>query len=293
MTFEKKKFWMYIVFTFIIGWILQVVASIFALQGKMMLFSPILSIAMFAPLVSAFIAKLDVKAVGWKPQIKKNFKYYIICWFMPALITLVGAAWFYIVMPGRLDLSGSYIIAQYGEEMAQQLSSAGLTPMLFVAVTAVQAITYAPAINMVFAAGEEAGWRGVMYPILKDKYGTTKGRVIGGIIWGAWHWPVMVLAGYEYGLVYWGAPFVGMAMFCLCCVVMGILLDWTYEKTNTIWAPSIAHGAFNAIATAPLMLLNMEYADQQILGPAPIGIVAMVPMIVLAVLISFKTTKSK
>ena len=51
--------------------------------------------------------------------------------------------------------------------------------------------------------------------------------------------------------------------------------------------------AFNAIATAPLMLLNMEYADQQILGPAPIGIVAMVPMIVLAVLISFKTTKSK
>lgn len=293
MTFEKKKFWVYIVFTFIIGWILQVVASILALQGKMMLFASILSVAMFAPLVSAFIAKLDVKAVGWKPQIKKNFKYYIICWFIPAVITLVGAVWFYIVMPGRLDLSGSYIIAQYGEETAQQLSSAGLTPMLFAAVTAVQAITYAPAINMVFAAGEEAGWRGVMYPMLKDKYGTTKGRVIGGIIWGAWHWPVMVLAGYEYGLVYWGAPFVGMAMFCLCCVVMGILLDWTYKKSNSIWAPSLAHGAFNAIATAPLMLLNVEYADQQILGPAPIGIVAMVPMIVLAVLISVKTTKSK
>ena len=293
MIFEKKRFSVYIIFTFAIGWVLQVVASVFTLQGKMMLFSPILSIAMFAPLLAALIAKADVKNIGWKPYVKKNFKYYLLCWFMPAVITLSGAALFYIIMPGRLDLSGSYMIAQYGEEMAQQLSSAGLTPMLFVAVTAVQAISYAPLINMLFAAGEEAGWRGVMYPMLKDKYGTSKGRVVGGIIWGAWHWPVMVLAGYEYGLVYWGAPFVGMAMFCLCCVVMGILLDWTYEKTNSIWAPSIAHGAFNAIVTAPLMLLNMEYADQQILGPAPIGIVAMVPMIVLAVLISFKTTKSK
>jgi len=293
MIFEKKRFSVYIIFTFAIGWILQVVASIFALQGKMMLFSPILSVAMFAPLLAALIAKSDIKNIGWKPYVKKNFKYYLFCWFMPAVITLSGAALFYIIMPGRLDLSGSYMIAQYGEEMAQQLSSAGLTPMLFVAVTAVQAISYAPLINMLFAAGEEAGWRGVMYPMLKDKFGTTKGRIVGGIIWGAWHWPVMVLAGYEYGLVYWGAPFVGMAMFCLCCVVMGILLDWTYEKTNSIWAPSIAHGAFNAIATAPLMLLNMEYADQQILGPAPIGIVAMVPMIVLAVLISVKTTKSK
>ena len=76
MTFEKKKFSVYIVFTFIIGWALQIVASTFALQSKMMLFAAVLSIAMFAPLVSALIAKLDVKNVGWKPQIKKNFKYY-------------------------------------------------------------------------------------------------------------------------------------------------------------------------------------------------------------------------
>ncbi|MBE6887281.1 MAG: CPBP family intramembrane metalloprotease [Ruminococcaceae bacterium] len=293
MTFEKKKFSVYIVFTFIIGWALQIVASTFALQSKMMLFAAVLSIAMFAPLVSALIAKLDVKNVGWKPQIKKNFKYYIVCWFMPAAVSLIGAALFYIVMPGRLDLSGSYIVAQYGEEMVQQLGNEGLTPVLFAAVTAVQAITYAPVINMIFAAGEEAGWRGVMYPMLKDRLGTNKGRIAGGIIWGAWHWPVMILAGYEYGLVYWGAPFVGMAMFCICCVVMGILLDWTYEKTGSIWAPSLAHGAFNAIATAPLMLLNMEYADQQIIGPAPIGIIAMIPMILLAVLVSIETTKSK
>jgi len=293
MIFEKRKFTIYIIFTFIIGWALQIAASIFALQGKMVLFSPLLSLAMFAPLLAAFIAKADVKSVGWKPQIKKNFKYYLICWFMPAAVTLAGAALFYIVMPNRLDLSGSYFTAQMGEAAVQQLADVGITPVLYVFIGLLQSISYAPAINMIFAAGEEAGWRGVMYPMLKDKYGTTKGRIIGGVIWGVWHWPVMVLAGYEYGLVYWGAPFLGMALFCLCCVVMGILLDWTYQKTNSIWAPSIAHGAFNAVATLPMIVLNVNYINQMTVGPAPIGIVAMMPMIVIAVLVCKNTTKSK
>ncbi|MBR2029230.1 MAG: CPBP family intramembrane metalloprotease [Oscillospiraceae bacterium] len=289
MNFDNKKFKVYIAFTFIIGWALQIAASIFAVKGQMMLFSPILSIAMFAPLAAAFIAKADVKNIGWKPQIKKNIKMYLVCWFMPAVLTVLGAVLFYAVMPDRLDLSGGYIAAQVGEAVMQQMTAMGITPLLYVLIGFVQSVTYAPAVNAVFAVGEEAGWRGVMYPMLKDKYGTNKGRVIGGIIWGAWHWPVMVLAGYEYGLVYWGAPFVGMALFCFCCVVLGIVMDWTYEKTSSIWAPAIAHGAFNAVATLPAMLLNTEYADQMILGPAPIGIIAMIPMIVYALMISRKS----
>ena len=288
MNFDNKKFKVYIAFTFIIGWVLQIVASIFAIKGQMMLFAPVLSVTMFAPLVASFIAKADLKSLGWKPQIKKNIKMYIVCWFMPAVLTVLGAALFYAIMPNRLDLSGSYIAAQMGEAVVQQMAAVGITPVLYMVIGFVQCITYAPIVNAIFAVGEEAGWRGVMYPMLKDKYGTNKGRVIGGIIWGAWHWPVMVLAGYEYGLVYWGAPFAGMALFCLCCVVLGIVMDWTYEKTDSIWAPAIAHGAFNAVGTLPAMLLNTEYADQMILGPAPIGIIAMIPMIVVAVMISRK-----
>lgn len=293
MIFEKKKFTVYIIVTFTVGWIIQIAASIFALGGNMAIFSPLLSLAMFAPLLAAVAAKADVKHIGWKPNIKGNVKYYLLSWFMPAVITVTGAVLFYIIMPNRLDTSAAYLTAQVGEATVQQLAAMGITPFVYMAIGLVQSVTYAPVINMLFAVGEEAGWRGVMYPMLKDKYGANKGRVLGGIIWGAWHWPVMVLAGYEYGLIYWGAPFVGMAMFCLCCVVMGILLDWTYEKTNSIWAPAIAHGALNAVAALPVILLNLEYADQMILGPSPMGIVAMIPMILLALLICNNTTKSK
>ena len=34
-----------------------------------------------------------------------------------------------------------------------------------------------------------------MYPILKDCFGITRGRLLGGAIWGVWHWPIMLLAG--------------------------------------------------------------------------------------------------
>ncbi len=290
MKFDKKKFNIYIIFTFVIGWILQVTASIFAIQGKMILFSPILSLAMFAPLVSVFISRIDIKNIGWKPQIKKNIKIYAVCWFAPALLTVLGAVLFFLIMPNRLDMSGGYLTAQLGEQAVQQLAESGITPITYVMIGLVQCITYAPAVNMIFALGEESGWRGVMYPMLEDKYGLTKGSIIGGIIWGVWHWPVMLLAGYEYGLVYWGAPFVGMALFCLFCVVGGILLDWVYRKTNSIWAPSIAHGAINAAASLPVILLNIKYANQMIIGPSPIGIVAMIPMIILAV-IALKNNK--
>ena len=57
MNFDNKKFKVYIAFTFIIGWVLQIVASIFAIKGQMMLFAPVLSVTMFAPLVASFIAK--------------------------------------------------------------------------------------------------------------------------------------------------------------------------------------------------------------------------------------------
>ena len=292
MRFDKKKFIIYLVLAFVIGWSIQLVASMFALQGNTVMFQALVSFTMFAPLVAALIARAGVKKVGWKPQIKKNFKMYLICIAVPVVTTVAGAALFYLVMPGRLDLSGSYLVATLGETAYQQMVDAGITPVLYVAIGIVQSVTFAPILNMFFAVGEEAGWRGVMYPMLKDRYGTTKGRVIGGIIWGAWHWPIMVLAGYEYGLEYWGAPFFGMALFCVCCVVLGIVMDWTYEKTDSIWAPSLAHGAFNAAATVPIILLNVDYINQQIIGPAPVGLIGMIPMAVFVVLVCRKTTNS-
>ncbi len=293
MKFEKKIFIKYIIFVFVIAWILQISASFMLYKGNGLAYTGLLSISMFAPMAALLLSGGKLKALGWKPRFKANIKYILLAWFMPAVVTALGGALYYALMPNRLDLSGGYIAAQYGEQMMQSLQQSGITPAVFMLISVAQAVSYAPVVNMLFALGEEAGWRGFMYPMLKDKFGTTQGRIIGGIIWGAWHWPVMILAGYEYGRGYFGEPFLGMALFCVCTVFMGILLDWLYEKSDCIWLPSLAHGAFNAVAVLPMLVLDVRYLNQLTLGPASIGAISMIPMAILAIVASINTTKSK
>lgn len=293
MKYDKKKFTHYIILTFALGWALQILASVAYKNGSPSAFSQILSFSMFAPFVAVLLSKISVKESGLKLKIKGNILMILSAWFAPALLTALGALIYFLVMPNRLDLNFSYVTLSYTEEMLQQIYDAGYTIPSLIALQALQAVSWAPIINGVFAFGEEIGWRGAMYPMLKEKFGVNKGRIIGGIIWGIWHWPVMILAGYEYGFDYWGFPIVGMLLFCIFTTVFGIFLDAIYEKSDCIWLPSVAHGALNAIATLPLMAINPIYANEMILGPAPVGIIAMMPMIVLALIICLKNKKAK
>ena len=47
--------------------------------------------------------------------------------------------------------------------------------------------------------------------------------------------------------------------------------------------PSLAHGAINGFAAVPLLFLNPDYLDKLTVGPAPIGIIGMLPMLIWAV----------
>ena len=169
----------------------------------------------------------------------------------------------------------------------EQFEAQGITIPMYLLITSVQAVTIAPFMNMFVALGEEVGWRGTLYPYLKEKFGVTKGRIVGGTIWGAWHWPIMIFAGYEYGKEYIGAPVLGPIVFCICTVAMGILFDYVYEKTEPIWLPSLMHGAANAF-TIFAYLIKPEYSHMAILGPAYIGIISMIPMMIAAVIICVK-----
>ncbi len=293
MKMDKKKFTIYMIFAFGLAWVIQIIASIFARNGNVAVFQLLLMVCMFMPFLAALIARIPLKGMGWIPKLKGNIGWILLAWFGPMILTILGAVIFYIIFPDRLDWTGSYMAIQMGEEAMAEVQAVGITIPLLTIITIVQASSYAPLINGLFGLGEEVGWRGVMYPMLKDKLGRVKGMILGGIIWGAWHWPIMVLAGYEYGLEYWGAPFLGMAMFCLYATVAGIILDVLYEKTKCIWVPSVGHGAINATVGVPVLMLNAEFADQLTIGPLPIGIVAMIPYIVVAILLLVLTRKKK
>lgn len=284
---ENKKIYAYLGWSFGIAWVLQVIASVLVKGGNQIGFTLTLSVSMYAPLIAVFLSRNSIREMGWKPKLKGNWRSILLAWFLPGVLSILGAVLYFVIFPNRFDLTGAYIVATMGEDALEQLEAQGMTFPVYLIISAVSSMLYAPWINMFFALGEEAGWRGYLYPQLKVKFGKAKGRILSGVIWGAWHWPIMILAGYEYGSEYWGAPVLGMVVFCLYTTVVGILLDEVYERTNCIWVPSLAHGAINA-STIPVLVLNPMYSDQLILGPMPIGLISMLPAVVLAVWVLVK-----
>lgn len=285
-TIKKYLFW-----TFLLAWILQISAAVLLEKGNTGFYSAILSFSMFMPLLGAVIARAGVKEIGWKPVIRGNVRSILSAWFLPAVLGILGAALYYVLFPETFDSTGSFMAAQMGAAGTAELEKQGMSFVTLALISAVSSITFAPWVNMIFAVGEEAGWRGVLYPALKDKLGKNKGRIAGGIIWGIWHWPLMILAGYEYGKVYWGAPVLGPLLFCVFTVAAGIVLDELYERSGCIWIPALGHGAINAFAGVPTVFLNSQYSDRLILGPLMIGIIGGLPMIAAALWCSLRKRK--
>ena len=265
-------------------------------QNNAVLYQLALIVTMFCPLLAVLLVQKaflrQPTGIGWKVQGKRRF--WLAAWFGPAVFTVLAAVLYFAVFPSRLDTSGSWLATAYGGQWTPEAlkTELGVTTTSYLIQNGLLAVTLAPLANMIPAVGEEAGWRGYMMPRLKERFGLLNGRLLGGVIWGVWHWPLMLLVGYEYGTNYLGAPLLGLVVWCVVCFALNTLLDWLYEKTGCIWVPAIAHGALNAVASMPVVLTDpAEASYYTVLGPMPIGLIGMLPVLAVAVWLTLRQMK--
>ncbi len=289
--FSKRKTIKYLAWTFGLAWTIQVGVAFLYRHGNASIGQLVMAVMMFVPTLGVYLAGGSLGDLGWKPQIRGNGRPVLIAWFLPAILTAVGALLYFAVFPGHFDLSGKILSEMAGEGVLQQLEEQGITYPVYILVSIVQAVTYAPLVNMFPALGEEIGWRGFLYPQLTARFGRIKGSILGGIIWGAWHWPLIWLIGYEYGYGYAGFPVSGMLIFCVSTTAAGVLCSRVYEQSKCIWVPSLCHGAFNAAGTIPLAVWMTDMRSARLLGPVPVGLISMLPFVTAAVLFLFSDAK--
>ena len=277
---DKKRFWIFLLVAFGGGWLLQALGML--LGGTA--YQAVVAVAMFMPLLGVLISHGSLKetrtGLRWMPEIRGHGRWYLLAWLGPAVLTIACAALFYLLVPARFDGNVPGVAAQLDAAQAAG-QDIPLTAQALAAVTFVQAVTYAPFLNMILAVGEEAGWRGYMTPYLTKRCGRTGGLVLAGCLWAVWHWPLILCAGYEYGTGYPGAPFTGMLLMCVGCTALGVLLSFLYEKAGSIWAPALAHGAVNAAAGLGTMFLRADVTSL-FPGPTPFGLIAGIPLFALA-----------
>lgn len=289
-----KRMMLYLLFSFGVGWLCQISGCVALLRnGDALFYQAMLVLAMFCPLAAVLLTGKaclhEPTGIAWKP--KGRGRYWLAAWFGPLVLTLLGMGLYFVVFPGRLDLSGSWL-RTYSAELAVQ-GEWNEVLKSYLIQTLLVAVTVAPLTNILPALGEEAGWRGYMMPLLKERFGVFSGRLIGGVIWGVWHFPLMVLVGYEYGTDYLGAPWLGLIVWCVVCFALGALMDWLYEKSGSILVPALAHGAFNAVAGIPVILTDPKDTYYNVLGPMPIGLISVMPMLALAVWLTLRQAKKE
>ena len=285
---KDKQLSSYLLWAFLLAWALQAAAIGFAWNGQTHYFQLVMLVSMYAPFAAVLLCGAP-RDMGWRLKLRGKGKWVLAAWFGFAVLAALGAGLYYLLFPAALDLSGGFVAAQLGEEGMRQMEAQGLTLKTLMLIQLAEALSYAPLINTFAALGEEVGWRGFLYPRLKERFGAAKGRLLGGVIWGVWHWPVMIFAGYNYGTAYWGAPVLGPLLFCVVCTAIGTIIDYLYEKTACIWIPALAHGAFNAVSGLGVLLLDPAYIGHTTLGPAPIGLIGGLPMFLLAALLIGKS----
>ena len=157
-------------------------------------------------------------------------------------------------------------------------------------IQTVQALFLAPILNFVTCFGEEWGWRGYLLPKVSGLLPTVPTLLVTGVIWGLWHAP-MTIIGHNYGLGYWGFPFTGIAMMCLFCVVLGVLMSYVTLKTGSCIPAILAHGAVNGIAAIGIYFT--ADGGNPFIGPAPTGIIGLIPFAIAAAFMVIHLNKSK
>lgn len=243
---------------------------------------------MFIPALCVLLTRLITKEGFRNSQVAIKFKSgrwkpYVAAWFLPAVLCTIGAVVFFLVFPGQFDTSRQYLLQQYidaGMEITPEITNSLTTGKIITGLLV--AVFLSPLLNAVTCFGEEWGWRGYMMPKLLGKVKFLPAVIIGGIIWGLWHAPLIAL-GHNYGTDYAGAPWLGIAMMCLFCVVLGTLLTWWSMKAGSVWPAVIGHGAINGFAGMPLFFMaNNNYP---LLGPTGAGLIGGSAIIVAAIVV--------
>lgn len=154
--------------------------------------------------------------------------------------------------------------------LAAQMGTA-MPGSTLVIVLAVQMILQGSLLGLVIAFGEEYGWRGFLQSQL-IRLGKKRGVLILGLIWGAWHYPVIWM-GHNYP----GQPVLGTLMMTIFCVLLAFVIGHAVLKTGSIWLAAFMHAIIDQTAN---FFYGVIYAPNSQIFSFGIGIYGMATLAV-------------
>jgi membrane protease YdiL (CAAX protease family) len=201
-----------------------------------------------------------------------------------ARVWLSGGNWRYWLLFG-LAYVAFYVLqtvlnAIFGlgpSEMVLSPAPQGFNPVLYTILNAGGITLLGSVLSMVALFGEEYGWRGYLQSEL-FKLGRVRGVLLLGVIWGAYHWPA-ILMGWNYP----GYPLLGLVLMVLWCTASGVVLSYAVLKSGSVLLAAFLHAVGNVIMS-PIVEMGFRPYDRVFtffLGIYGIAMVAVIAFFIL------------
>jgi uncharacterized protein len=210
---------------------------------------------MLTPAIAAIITRLFFHPLHFKDanlrfgRLADYFKYWLWALAIVALYyvfyTLLGAI--------RWDLSGDAFLAQLTQQFATagQDINAGLpegwTPRTMMMLYLIGGLTIFNIPYIIAGFGEEFGHRGFMFPSLYRIHPWV-GLVVGGLIWYAWHWPILLIVPQASSSDPLWLNVINFIVLGIGSMATFTYLAYVYVKSRSVFVTSIAHIAMNNAA---------------------------------------------
>lgn len=289
---ETKRLFIYLALAFGFTWIIFFAyilsGNIWAADGQVSGKEQFISLGMLVPALAALLTRYITKegfAVTGKDSLllgiclkDRKWIYFAVAMVLPWIYFELGYVFTLLISPKAFDTAYPALLGIAEQEQA------------IIFIEPIAAIISGTLIS--FAAfGEEAGWRGYMMPKMINLWGVRKAVVIGGIIWGIWHWP-LTYVGHNFGRDYFGYPFAGFAAMCVMCVFLGMILTYITYKSGSIWPATILHAVNNASPSILRYFINYDKISGWRADSVAASLISLTPMILIAICMFIKFQKS-
>lgn len=270
---NDKGLVIFLLITFLITWIPTFAAMILGLEYGSGAVHFILTYSMLCPalgmLATRYLTKEGFKLTGEKSLMlgisfaNKKIFFYLLALLLPIIYRDLGCGLIFLLQPQCFDLSAM-------KEMT------GLSWGYFWVLPLTGVVN---AVMISFGAlGEEAGWRGYMMPKLEEKFGIVPAVLIGGVIWGVWHFPANYM-GHNFGTGYFGEPWSGFLLFTIGTIAINAMFTYITKKSGSVWPAVFMHAMNNTGMSFLMAFLNGEKAEgiytDRLVGSIPPYIVLM------------------
>ena len=191
--------------------------------------------AMWSPALATFATKRifgeNIRALPWKWG---DDRYPWLGYVIPILYVLPLYLLVWATGLGGFDTS---FVEKTAFEFGWQTFPPALAVTLFVLFTA----TLGLVAKLSRALGEEIGWRGFLVPELAKVVNFPMIGLISGLMWAAYHYPVLLFGDYNAGAPAWYS----LTCFTLMVIADSFIMAWLTLRSQSLWPAAILHASHN------------------------------------------------